>query len=165
MIYWMIGLSGAGKSTMALALKALHPIEVLEGDACRKGICRDLGFSHADRMENLRRIAHLAAYLNQHTDVIVACITPYESVREMVQSICGDLRFVYIQASVAECRKRDPKGLYAKSDRGEIADLSGVGDAFEPPACPDLLLDTERETAEQCIQRLLRYVREEKEEA
>ena len=165
MIYWMIGLSGAGKSTIAQGLKRLHLVEALEGDACRRGLCRDLGYSPQDRTENLRRIAHLAVHLSKHTDVIVACITPYESVREMVRSICGDLRFIYVNASVAECRRRDPKGLYAKADRGDIADLSGVGDAFEPPRSPDLVLDTEQETADQSIRRLLRYVQEQKEEA
>ena len=163
MIYWMVGLSGAGKSTIAQGLKRLHLVEVLEGDACRRGLCKDLGYSPQDRTENLRRIAHLAAHLGKYTDVIVACITPYEKVQKMVRSICGDLRFIHVSASVAECRRRDPKGLYAKADRGDIADLSGVGDPFEPPRSPDLVLDTEQETAEQSIGRLLRYVQEHKE--
>ena len=159
MIFWMTGLSGSGKSTIATGVAQLRLVEVLEGDQCRRGLCKGLGYSPRDRQENLRRIAHLAACLSRHTDVLVACITPYESARQMVRSICGEMRLVYVKASVEVCRRRDPKGLYARADRGELPLFTGVGDVFEPPQQPDLVLDTENETPEQSIERLLRCVR------
>ena len=86
MIYWMTGLSGSGKTTIAEGVHELQVVEVLEGDSLRNGLCKGLGYSANDRTENLRRIAHLAVHLNRHTDVIVACITPYESVRKIIRS-------------------------------------------------------------------------------
>lgn len=158
MIYWMTGLSGSGKTTIAKGVEKLRPVEVLEGDTLRDGLCKGLGYSPAGRTENLRRIAHLATYLNKYTDVIVACITPYESARKMVRSLCVDLRTVFIKASLAECIKRDPKGLYVRAQRGEIGDLTGLGDIFEPPHDADLVIETEKQTPAESIAELLRYM-------
>ena len=158
MIYWMTGLSGAGKSTIARGVQERHLIDVLDGDILRMGICRGLGFSPADRAENLRRAAHLAVHINKYSDVIVSCITPYESARKMVREICDDLRMIYVRASLEECRRRDPKGLYARSQRGEIIGLTGVDDPFEPPERPHLVIDTEQMSVDESIGCLLGYI-------
>jgi adenylyl-sulfate kinase len=158
MVYWMTGLSGSGKTTIAQGVAERHAVEVLDGDRLRRGPCAGLGFSPEDRRENLRRAAHMAAALSPHVDVIVACITPYESARDMVRRICPDVRLVYVKASVEECRRRDPKGLYARADRGEISGLTGVDDPFDPPAAADLVLDTERHTPAECVDALLRFI-------
>ena len=160
MIYWMTGLSASGKSTIAKGAAERCDVEVLDGDKVRKGLCSNLGFSGEDRRENLRRIAHLAGFLDKYIDVIVACITPYESVRTMVRSICGDVRIIYIKASITECERRDPKGLYAKARRGEISGMTGIDDPFEVPKGPDLILDTEEYSPEECIEALVRYMRD-----
>jgi len=159
MIYWMTGLSGSGKSTIANGAAEQLDVEVLDGDSVRKGLCSNLGFSGEDRRENLRRIAHLATFLDKHTDVIVACITPYQSARKMARSICPNLRIIHIDASVTECERRDPKGLYAKARRGEISGMTGIDDPFEPPEDPDLVLDTEKYSPEECIETLVQYMR------
>jgi adenylylsulfate kinase len=156
----MTGLSGSGKSTIAEGAAEQCDVEILDGDSVRQGLCSNLGFSGEDRRENLRRIAHLAEFLNKYTDVIVACITPYESVREMVRSICTDVRVVYIDASLSECEKRDPKGLYARARRGEISGMTGIDDPFEAPQDPDLILDTEKHSPEQCTGVFVRYMRD-----
>jgi adenylylsulfate kinase len=158
MIYWMTGLSGSGKSTIAEGASRLRPVDILDGDVCRAGICRGLGFTHEGRQENLRRIAHLARHLGQHTDVLVCCISPYESVRQMAREVCGDIRVVYVKASVDACRARDPKGLYARADAGEIPNFTGVQDPYEAPEDADLVIDTEQETPEESIQKLANYI-------
>ncbi len=152
-------MSGSGKTTIAQGVEKLYSIEVLEGDALRKGLCRNLGFTSEDRNENLRRIAHLADYLNKYTDVLVSCITPYYNTRELICSICSDIKIIYIKASIEKCRKRDPKGLYAKAYCGEILNFTGIDDVYEEPSHPDLIIDTEKETPDQSIKRVVRFIR------
>ena len=158
MIYWMTGLSGAGKTTIARGVAQRLMVDVLDGDNLRKGMCSNLGFSIDDRMENLRRIAHLARHLSKYTDVVVSCITPLESIRDMVKSICGAVDTIYVKASVEECIKRDPKNLYARMKSGEISGVTGIDSPYEPPVDADLVIDTEKMTKEESIDSMCRHI-------
>lgn len=152
-VFWLFGLSGAGKSTLATLLAVelrARGIAVLslDGDVMRSGLCRGLGFSDADRAENLRRSAEVARIaLMSNLCVIAAFITPLESHREMVAGIVGPERIspVLINASLDVCRARDVKGLYAGATAGHVAQLTGVSSGFEKPARADLTVHTDRE--------------------
>jgi adenylyl-sulfate kinase len=145
---WFTGLSGAGKSTTAAAVEA-HLLAAgrfaykLDGDNLRHGLCSDLGFSHADRSENVRRVAELAALFADAGAVALAClISPYAADRAAARALHErhGLRFieVYLSTDVAECARRDPKGLYARAQCGEIDNLTGVADPYEPPSSAEL---------------------------
>lgn len=149
---WMTGLPGSGKSTLAQILKKRFEeefdmfVEVLDGDEVRKGLSRDLGLSKEDREEHARRVSYLAKVLSRNGVIsIVALISPYRSSRASAKEVVGADKFVevYIKASLAECEKRDPKGLYSKARRGEINNMTGIQDPYEEPADPDLTIDTE----------------------
>jgi bifunctional enzyme CysN/CysC len=149
-VVWFTGLSGSGKSTLAreverrLAARG-RLVYVLDGDNVRHGLCSDLGFSDADRAENIRRIAEVAALL---TDagliVLTAFISPFRADRALARRVIGDGRFVevHVDAPLAECERRDPKGLYAKARRGEIPEFTGIDSPYEPPERPELTLKT-----------------------
>jgi adenylyl-sulfate kinase len=162
---WFTGLSAAGKSTVArLVADALQargePVEILDGDEIRRHLSYGLGFSHADREENLRRIAYVADLLSRHgVYVITAAISPFRSVRDEVRLRLGD-RFVevYLDAPLEVCAKRDPKGLYAKAMRGEIDQFTGVSDPYEPPLDPELTLHTASEAPAESAARVLAYL-------
>jgi adenylyl-sulfate kinase len=163
--FWLTGLSGSGKSTVArLAAGRLrdlgHRVEVLDGDDVRQNLCAGLGFSPEDRRENVRRIAWVADVLSRN-DVITftAAVSPYRSMREEARARMGR-RFVevYVRASVDECERRDVKGLYRRARAGEIRGFTGVSDPYEEPEAPELVLDTEAESAEQSAERLIDYV-------
>jgi bifunctional enzyme CysN/CysC len=167
LVVWMTGLSGAGKSTIALgAERALydHGVDayVLDGDNLRRGISRDLGFAPEDRTENIRRAGELASILaDAGTVAIVALISPFSSDRARARAAAGtDFYEVYVKASLATCEHRDAKGLYRKARAGEIADFTGVSAPYEEPACPDLVLDTEGMDAEQATETLVAFVLE-----
>lgn len=138
---WLTGLSGAGKSTLAFSLwQELKNREqtayILDGDAIRKGLCKDLGFSLADREENLRRICEVAKILSTaHVIPIVACISPLEKDRTMARKTFASGKFllVYVNTPLEECERRDVKGLYAKARKGEIVDFTGIGSPYEIP--------------------------------
>jgi adenylyl-sulfate kinase len=151
---WFTGLSGAGKSTLASAVAELLradavPVELLDGDEVRQHLSKGLGFTRADRDENIRRIGYVARLLTRHgVVVLVAAISPYREAREEVRRSIGEGRFVevFVNASVEECARRDVKGLYSKAFAGVITAFTGVSDPYEPPLSPDLVIDTERET-------------------
>lgn len=166
---WMTGLPGSGKSTLAQILKERFEkefdrfVEVLDGDEVRKGLSRDLGLSKEDREEHARRVSYLAKVLSRNGVVsIVALISPYRSSRANAKNVIGADGFfeVYIKASLSECERRDPKGLYAKARRGEINNMTGIQDPYEEPVSPDLTIDTEsgspKESAEAIISALER---------
>ncbi|MCR5681291.1 MAG: adenylyl-sulfate kinase [Clostridiales bacterium] len=167
-VYWMTGLSGSGKSTVAaLAEKALieegHAALMIDGDTVRTGLCRGLGFSPEDRHENLRRIAELAkiAALSGMT-VFVCTISPTEADREQARAILSpDVRFyeVWMAATVEECAARDPKGLYKKAYAGEIRDFTGVSAPYEPPRNPAFTFPASL-PAEECAAALVRSAKE-----
>ncbi len=154
---WMTGLPGSGKSTLAGLLKTKleakgRRVEILDGDEVRKGVSRDLGLSREDREEHAWRVSFVSKLLARNGVVaIVALISPYRSSRESAEKMIGDERFVevYVKASLDACEKRDPKGLYAKARRGEITNMTGIQDPYEPPSDADIVVETERGTPDQ----------------
>jgi adenylylsulfate kinase len=165
---WLTGLSGAGKTTVALALaQALkaqgRAVTVLDGDQLRHGLNRDLGFSPEDRHENIRRTAEVARLMNgAGLTVIAAFISPYRADRAMAAAIVGDAQFVEVHVStpVAECEARDPKGLYAKARAGQLAQFTGVSAPYEAPLVPALSLDTQVLALEESVERLCRLLQQ-----
>ncbi len=149
---WLFGLSGSGKSTLALGLERKlfaegRTVQVLDGDNIRTGLNRDLGFSEAERRENIRRIAEVAKLFVQSGAIVVASfITPREELRALAREVVGakDFLSVYVKASFAACAARDPKGLYKKAQAGQVGQFTGKDQEFEEPAAPDLVLDTEQ---------------------
>jgi len=164
-VIWLYGLSGSGKSTLAISLeRRLHAqgvkTHLLDGDNVRIGLNRDLGFTDADRSENIRRIAEVAKLFVQAGVVVIAAfITPQRAHRELARSIIGaeDFMEVYVAASFETCAVRDPKGLYAKAKAGGVQQFTGRDSSFEPPSAEDtaaLIIDTEAGTAETSLAQL-----------
>ena len=154
---WMTGLSGSGKSTVAIGVeRELHRrgvlCRILDGDNIRAGINNNLGFSAEDRRENIRRIAEIGKLFVDTGIVTIACfVSPTAELRELARNIIGekDFREVYIATPLDECERRDVKGLYARARRGEVKDFTGISAPFEVPEHPDLSLDTSRMTLEE----------------
>ena len=164
-VLWFTGLSGAGKSTLAIALeealfKRGFQVYVLDGDNVRTGLASDLGFSHEDRTENIRRVGEVAA-LFAHAGVICisAFISPYREDRAIARRAAGDKFYeVYVAADLATCEKRDPKGLYKKARAGEIQDFTGVSAPYEAPENPEITIDTSAKTVASSIGSLIEFV-------
>ena len=161
---WLTGLSGSGKSTIAnllekrLAAEGRHTF-VLDGDNVRHGLNRDLGFTEADRVENIRRVAEVARLMvDAGLIVIVAFISPYRAEREFARGRFepGDFREIFVDAPLEVCEARDPKGLYARARRGEVKNFTGISSPYEPPEAADLRLHAGAETPEQCVERVLK---------
>jgi adenylyl-sulfate kinase len=163
---WLTGLSGAGKSTIAYELEKMLLDEgkacfVLDGDNIRHHLNRDLGFSVADRRENIRRTAEVARLMNEAGLIVVTSfISPCREDRTMAAEIIGKDRFieVYVSASIDVCESRDPKGLYAKARAGKIPEFTGISSPYEPPLCPELALDTGVLTLEAATRSLLDHL-------
>ncbi len=163
---WFTGLSGSGKSTIAIALeRELHQrgllCRILDGDNIRSGINNNLGFSPADRVENIRRIAEVSKlFIDTGVITIAAFISPNNELREMASSIIGKENFleIYVNTPIEECERRDVKGLYAKARKGEIKDFTGVSAPFEAPKHPALSLDTSVLSLEESVNRLLELI-------
>lgn len=163
---WFTGLSGSGKSTIAIALeRELHKrgllCRILDGDNIRSGINNNLGFSEADRVENIRRIAEVSKlFIDTGIVTIAAFISPNNDIREMAANIIGreDFLEIYVSTPIEECERRDVKGLYAKARRGEIKNFTGISAPFEAPVHPDLTLDTSVLSLEESVGRLLKLV-------
>lgn len=162
-IVWFTGLSGSGKSTLAHAVEEqLHQrgcrTFVLDGDNVRQGLCQDLGFSEAARIENIRRIGEVAKLcIEAGTVVLTAFISPFERDRARVRALVpeGDFLEVYCACPLDVCETRDVKGLYRRARKGEIADFTGISSPYEVPAAPDLAVDTARLSLEQCVDEVL----------
>ena len=163
-VIWLTGRPAAGKTTVARGLErrlveAGIPTRVLDGDEIRTRLCRDLGYSDVDRNENVRRVAEHAMLLAEEgVVVLVALISPFRAGRQRAaeNGRARGIRFVevYVNAPLEECERRDPKGLYRRARRGEIAVFTGVDSAYEPPLNPALELRTDRETIEQSVARV-----------
>ena len=163
-IVWFTGLSASGKSTVAdiveqkLVAQKRHTY-LLDGDNFRHGLNKDLGFSDADRVENIRRVAEVARILaDSGLIVLTAFISPFRHERRMAREIAGDIEFVevFVDASLEVCEARDPKGLYAKARRGEIPNFTGIDSGYEPPERADIHLDADQRSAEELADDVLR---------
>lgn len=164
-IIWFTGLSGAGKTTLALELQQQlfargYQVYVLDGDNVRSGLCSDLGFSAEDRSENIRRVGEVAAlFADAGMIVITAFISPYKQDRRRAKQAAPDkFHHIYIKADIGICESRDPKGLYKKARAGDIKDFTGISAPFEEPENPDLVIDTNMLSIEESVAKILKYV-------
>ncbi|MBU6410010.1 MAG: adenylyl-sulfate kinase, partial [Verrucomicrobia bacterium] len=165
-VLWLTGLSGSGKSTIATELERElfnlgRHVYILDGDNMRHGLCSDLGFSHKDRTENIRRIGEVAKlFADAGVICITAFISPYLADRDLVRSILPADTFieVYVNAPVSVCEQRDPKGLYAKARSGQIKNFTGVSAPYEPPLRPEIELHTDSSTAAECVASVLDFL-------
>jgi bifunctional enzyme CysN/CysC len=164
-VFWLTGLSGAGKSTIANgALRRLFDngwqVQLLDGDNLRDGLNADLGFSREDRAENLRRTAHVARLMAESGQIVlVALISPYAHDRAEARHIVGAGFFeIYVHADVEVCRRRDPKGLYNMAATGAVVSFTGVSSPYETPLKPDLAIETTAEPPDCSIDRLVEYI-------
>ncbi len=165
-VFWMYGLSGSGKSTIARALERELQQQgkiclILDGDQLRSGLNADLGFDDASRAENIRRTAEIAKILaHQGFIVIVSVITPQRQFRDAARAIIGaDFSEVYVKASFDTCQQRDPKGLYIKVTAGQVSNFTGKQSSFEEPKSAELILDTETLSPEKSVERCLNYLK------
>ena len=163
---WFTGLSGSGKGTLAIALeRELYKqgilCRILDGDNIRSGINNNLGFSEADRTENIRRIAEVSKlFVDCGIVTIAAFISPTHAIRRMASEIIGEDDFleVYVSTPIEECERRDVKGLYAKARRGEIKEFTGISSPFEAPEHPFISIDTSRQSLADSVKILLEAV-------
>lgn len=166
-ILWFTGLSGAGKSTVAHAVEErLYEMGcltlVLDGDNVRHGLCGDLGFSLEDRTENIRRIGEMVKlFLEAGVISLTAFISPMRSDRDRVRELVSDGDFIeiYTRCSLNVCEQRDVKGLYKKARAGEIKDFTGISSPYEEPSAPEIVLDTDTHSLEQCVDQVIDYLR------
>jgi bifunctional enzyme CysN/CysC len=168
-VLWFTGLSGSGKSTVARALEealfaaGAHTM-LLDGDQLRHGLCGDLGFGAADRGENIRRAGEVARlFFEQGSIVLCTFVSPFRADRDRVRGLFPEGRFfeVHVDCGLETCRRRDPKGLYARADRGEIAEFTGISSPYEAPVRPEVTLHTDREAPADAVGRLLSLLRRE----
>ena len=165
-LLWFTGLSGSGKSTIAnLVEQRLYKqgvkTYILDGDNIRKGINSDLTFSPEDRTENIRRIAEIANLMvDAGLVVLAAFVSPYKKDRDNIKHILKDVNFVeiFVNTSVEECERRDVKGLYKKARAGEIKNMTGISAPYEAPENPDIEINTELETVENAVSRIMEYL-------
>ena len=165
-VIWFTGLSGSGKSTIAVALeKRLFSLGrhsyILDGDNVRHGLNRDLGFTDADRVENIRRVAEVARLMaDAGLVVIVSFISPFRSERRMARELIGQGEFIeiFVDTPLEVCEARDPKGLYRKARTGQIPNFTGISSAYEPPEDPEIRLETSAQSVEQSVEQLIAYL-------
>lgn len=163
---WFTGLSGSGKSTVAIALeRELHKrgllCRILDGDNIRMGINANLGFSEEDRRENIRRVAEVAKlFVDTGIITIAAFVSPTEELRQLAENIIGkdDFKEIFISTPIEECERRDVKGLYARARRGEVKNFTGISAPFEAPQHPALSIDTSKMPLEESVKMLLKFL-------
>lgn len=163
---WFTGLSGSGKSTVAIALeRELHKrgllCRILDGDNIRMGINANLGFSEEDRRENIRRVAEVAKlFVDTGIITIAAFVSPTEELRQLAENIIGkdDFKEIFISTPIEECERRDVKGLYARARRGEVKNFTGISAPFEAPKHPALSIDTSKMPLEESVNMLLNFL-------
>ena len=167
-VIWFTGISGSGKSTLSrmvgaeLAKRAIR-VEILDGDFVRATLSRGLGFSKEDRNENIRRIGFVANLLARNgVRVLVAAVSPYRTIREEVRKVIesegAEFIEVYVRCPLEVAERRDPKGLYKRARAGEIEGFTGVSDPYEEPILPEVVVDTDRESAEESAARVLAFL-------
>ncbi|GAC1655201.1 MAG: adenylyl-sulfate kinase [Vulcanimicrobiaceae bacterium] len=163
---WLTGLSGAGKSTIARQLgieleAAGRPVEVLDGDEVRKLLSKGLGYSRVDRDANVARIAFVASLLVNHgVAVITGAISPYTQARRAARARIGNFIEVYVRCSLSELTRRDPKGLYHRALSGELKHFTGVSDPYEEPVAAEVIVDTEFESVDESVGKILARLHE-----
>ena len=169
-ILWFTGLSGSGKSTIAnivekkLCAEGRHTY-LLDGDNVRHGLNKDLGFTDADRVENIRRIGEVARLMvDSGLIVLTAFISPFRAERQMARSLMEEDEFleVFVETPLAIAEERDPKGLYKKARQGDLKNFTGIDSPYEEPRSPEILVDTSNLSAEQCAEHIIRILRERK---
>ena len=167
MVIWLTGLSGAGKSTIAMRVERVlfnkgFQTYVLDGDNVRRGLNNDLGFTPEDRAENIRRVGEVAALMADAGLVVVtAFISPYRSDRRRAREAAGEaFHEIYVKADLIACEKRDPKGLYKRARKGEIADFTGISSPYEEPEKPELVVDTEKHDVDSCVFQVVDYIQQ-----
>lgn len=167
-VVWFTGLSGSGKSTLANAVEVrLHELGVhsyiLDGDNIRSGLCKDLGFSDTDRVENIRRIGEVSKLLvDAGVVTLSAFISPFRADRQIVRSLLGqgEMIEVYVKCALAECEKRDPKGLYKKARDGIIPNFTGIDSPYEEPDTPEITVDTLAQSVEESVAVIVSYLQD-----
>ena len=163
---WFTGLSGAGKSTLAEAIEQRlrereHNVEVLDGDEVRTHLSKGLGFSKEDRDTNIKRIAFVAKLLTRNgVATISAAIAPYREAREWARQEIGRFVEVYVKCPLEVCRQRDVKGLYKLVDEGKIKNFTGVDDPYEEPHDPEVVVETDKESIEESVQKIFAKLEE-----
>ncbi len=161
---WLTGLSGSGKTTIAEHLGRyflMHgsQVEVLDGDAVRAHLSKELGFSRADRDTNIKRIAFVCQLLTRNgVTCITSAISPYREARNWARQEIGRFIEIYVKCPLEVCRRRDPKGLYRLVDEGKLSNFTGIDDPYEEPEQPELILETDQESIEVSVTRILAYL-------
>lgn len=164
MVLWFTGLSGAGKTTTAREVarelrEQGRRVELLDGDELRTTICRGLGFTREDRMENIRRIVYVAKLLARNgVIVLVSAITPYVDMRDYARSEIPEYVEVYVRCPLEECERRDVKGLYAKARRNEIPQFTGISDPYDEPTQAEITIDTNQASLSENVARICSWV-------
>lgn len=169
-VLWFTGLSGSGKSTLAAEVeeklfKEGMKTYRLDGDNVRFGLNEDLAFSKADRKENIRRIGEVSKmFVDAGIITLTSFISPYKLDREMVRHLLEDDEFIeiYVKCDLDVCEKRDPKGLYRKARNGEIKGFTGIDDPYEEPEEPEIIVETDKMTLEECTKKIIQYLKEKK---
>ena len=167
-ILWFTGFSGSGKSTIANAVELRlaelkHHSYLLDGDNLRHGLNKDLTFTDADRVENIRRIGELSKlFVDAGLIVCTAFISPFRSERQTVRELVGEGEFIefFMNTPLETCEERDPKGLYRRARAGQIEDFTGIDSGYEPPENPEIMLDTSVMSVEECAEAVIGYLRE-----
>ncbi|MGI0042756.1 MAG: adenylyl-sulfate kinase [Nitrososphaeraceae archaeon] len=164
LVIWLTGLSGSGKTTTGKVLEKHFrengsKVEFLDGDELRRTISSELGFSKEDRETHARRVAYLGQLLSRNGVItIVALISPYRAFREYARNLTGNFVEVWVQCSLETCIKRDPKGLYRNAAQGSITNMTGMQAPYEPPVSPEVTINTEKETPQECAEKIITYV-------
>ncbi len=162
---WLTGLSGSGKTTIATKLREYFQenrhIEIMDGDEIRKGLSSDLGFSKDDRNQHNRRVIFCSKLLARNgVIVVVALISPYRETRAFAKKEIHNTMEVFVKAPIEVCIERDPKGLYKKALAGEIKQFTGIDDPYEEPLDPDLVVETDKETVEESVNKIIQKAKE-----
>ncbi|XLQ20259.1 MAG: adenylyl-sulfate kinase [Candidatus Moraniibacteriota bacterium] len=164
LVIWFTGLPCSGKTTLSKEIEKYFQekylsIQRLDGDIVRETISNDLDFSKEDRNKNIERLSYIAQMLSDNgVNVVSAFVSPYQKMRNFTRGLCENFIEVYVECSVEECKRRDVKGMYAKAEKGEIMDFTGVQDPFEKPVNSEIIVNTEKETVEESVQKIVSYI-------